>query len=93
MIRSFKDKSTEALFRRQTVKTVPADILERAYRVLSRIDAAIRIEDLKVPPSHRLHALKGDRAGRWSISVNMKYRVTFRFENGDAHEVALEDYH
>ncbi len=93
MIRSFRGKVTEALFQRRSVREFPVDILERAYRVLSRIDAARSIEDLKVPPSHRLHALKGDQAGRWSVSVNMKYRVTFRFENGDAYEVALEDYH
>lgn len=93
MIRSFKDKSTEALFHRRVAKGFPSEILARAYRVLTRIDAATDITDLRVPPSHRLHALKGDQAGRWSVSVNMQYRITFRFENGDAHEVALEDYH
>lgn len=72
---------------------VPFELANRAYRVLSRIAAAVRIDDLKAPPSHRLHQLKGDRAGRWSVSVNMQYRVTFRFENGDAFDVKFEDYH
>ena len=93
MIRTFKDRATEALFSRRATKSFPPDVLARAYRVLVRIDAANRVEDLRVPPSHRLHRLKGDQEGRWSVSVNMQYRVTFRFENGDAYEVTLEDYH
>lgn len=93
MIRSFADKTTEGLAQGRAEKGVPADVAPRAFRVLARLAAAARIEDLRSPPSHRLHQLKGDREGRWSVSVNMKYRVTFRFENGDAYDVKFEDYH
>ncbi|MCR9128088.1 MAG: type II toxin-antitoxin system RelE/ParE family toxin [Alphaproteobacteria bacterium] len=93
VIRSFADKKTEGLAGGQAPKGMPSELAPRAYRVLSRIAAATRIEDLRTPPSHRLHQLKGHMAGRWSVSVNMQYRVTFRFENGDAFDVKFEDYH
>jgi len=93
LIRSFADKTTEALAGGQAPKSMPSELAPRAYRALSRIAAATRIDDLRTPPSYRLHQLKGDLAGRWSISVNMQYRVTFRFENGDAFDVKFEDYH
>lgn len=93
MIRSFSDKATEALFRRRVSKGMPGEVAARAYRVLARVDAASTVGELRSPPSHRLHPLHGDQAGRWSVSVNMQYRITFRFEDGDAFEVRFEDYH
>ncbi|MGJ3231011.1 MAG: type II toxin-antitoxin system RelE/ParE family toxin [Oceanicaulis sp.] len=93
MIRSFADRATEALFNRVARKGVPAELAARAYRVLVRIHAANVVSDLREPPSHRLHQLKGDQAGRWSVSVNMQYRVTFEFREGDAYDVRFEDYH
>ncbi|WP_421790122.1 type II toxin-antitoxin system RelE/ParE family toxin [Hyphobacterium sp.] len=93
MIRSFADKTTERVFYGDIPKGFPAELASRTRRLLTRIAAANTVEDLRVPPSHRLHKLSGDQAGRWSVSVNMQYRITFRFSDGDAHEVRFEDYH
>ncbi|MBP2465506.1 proteic killer suppression protein [Sinorhizobium meliloti] len=57
------------------------------------LHAATRIEDLRVPPGNRLEALKGDRAGQYSIRINQQWRICFRFENGDAYDVEISDYH
>lgn len=93
MIRSFADRRTQRLFEGSGGKGVPPDVAKRAAVRLRRVHAAHVIEDLRAPPSHRLHKLKGDRAGRWSIAVNDQFRITFRFEAGDAYEVLFEDYH
>jgi len=60
---------------------------------LKQLDAATRIEDLRLPPSNRLERLTKDRAGQWSIRINEQWRVCFRFANGDAHDVEIVDYH
>jgi proteic killer suppression protein len=70
MIRSFGDKETEQLFNRGKSKRLPADLIKRALRRLAYIHYATHLNDLKVPPSNRLHALKGDR------KVNMRFRST-----------------
>ena len=57
------------------------------------LNAATRIDDLLVPPSNRLEKLKGDRVGQWSVAVNMKWRVCFRWEAGNAYDVEIVDYH
>lgn len=93
MIRSFADKETERLFCEGTSKKLPASLVKRAVRKLDMIDAAYRIEDLLSPPGNRLHRLKGDRAGQYSISVNDQWRICFRFQGEDAHDVELCDCH
>ncbi|MCW5723910.1 MAG: type II toxin-antitoxin system RelE/ParE family toxin [Maricaulaceae bacterium] len=93
MIKSFADKLTEAVFLGASPKGFPAELLGRTRRALRRIHAASAVTDLRVPPSFRLHQLKGARAGRWSISVNDQFRITFAFEDGHAHDVKFEDYH
>ena len=60
---------------------------------LTQLDAATRVEDLRLPPSNRLEALVHDRVGQWSIRINDQWRVCFRFENGDANDVEIVDYH
>jgi proteic killer suppression protein len=60
---------------------------------LLQLDAATRLDDLRLPPSNRLEALKGDRMGQWSIRINNQWRVCFRFESGDAFDVEILDYH
>jgi proteic killer suppression protein len=73
---------------------LPADLLKRAIiRRLEYVDLAVRLDDLKVPPSNRLHALKGDREGQHSISINDQWRICFRFVDGDAYDVEIADYH
>ena len=60
---------------------------------LKQLDAATRIEDLRLPPSNRLERLTKDRVGQWSIRINDQWRVCFRFANGDTHDVEIVDYH
>ena len=93
MIKSFADKETKKLFEGGKSKAVPPDVRERAESKLAVLDAAKNLEDLKVPPSNRLHKLSGDRQGQWSISINMQYRICFAFEGSDAYDVEITDYH
>lgn len=93
MIKTFADKRTERLFLEGERGKLAADVAKRAIRKLDRIDAAYRVEDLRVPPGNRLHRLQGERWGQWSISVNDQWRICFRFEGEDAYDVELCDYH
>ncbi len=69
------------------------EIIRRAVRRLEYIDLATCLDDLKVPPSNRLHSLRKDREGQYSISINDQWRICFRFANGDAYDVEITDYH
>lgn len=93
MIRSFRDPETERLFRREPVKRFPPDIRRPALRKLLILDAAESLDDLRSPPGNRLEKLKGDRRGQHSIRVNEQWRICFRWENNDAYDVELADYH
>jgi len=93
MIKTFADKHTQDLYTTGKSKRMPSDILKRALRRLEYIDLAACLDDLKVPPSNRLHPLKGDRAGQHSISINEQWRICFRFIDGDAYDVEITDYH
>jgi toxin HigB-1 len=93
VIRSWADVETQRLYERQRSRRLPPDIQAVALRKLKMLHAATRINDLLVPPSNRLEKLKGDRAGQWSIAVNMQWRICFRWEAGSAYEVEIVDYH
>lgn len=93
MIKTFADRETQRFFATGTSKRLPPDLAKRALRRLEYVDLASDLNDLKVPPSNHLHALKGDREGQFSISVNDQWRVCFRFVNGDAYDVEITDYH
>ena len=93
MIKSFADPDTERLFQRERVRRFPAELQRAMLRKLVIVDAAESLDDLRVPPGNRLEKLKGDRAGQYSIRVNDQWRVCFRWERGDAHAVAIVDYH
>ncbi len=93
MIKGFADKETRKLFEGGKSKAVPPDVRERAESKLVILDAAKDLEDLRVPPGNRLEALKGDRAGQHSIRINKQYRVCFVWEDGDARDVEITDYH
>ena len=93
MIRSSADKKTESVFLGETPKGFPTQLYARTRALLTRIEAASDVQDLRFPPSHRLHQLEGSLAGYWSVSVNMQYRIVFRFEGNDAYEVRFCDYH
>ena len=93
MIRSFKDRETEKLFLRQRSRAVPSDLRRVALRKLLQLDAADTLDDLKVPPGNRLERLRGNRKAQYSIRVNEQWRVCFEWQQGDAHEVEIVDYH
>ena len=92
-IRSWACDLTRDLFARERNRVVPPTVARRARKKLLLIDAAAEIAFLRVPPGNRLEALKGNRAGRWSIRVNDQYRICFVFRSGDAYEVEIVDYH
>ena len=93
VIRSFADKQTAAVFDGHRVRAFPPHVQDVARRKLKAIDAAKAIDDLRVPPGNRLEKLSGDRKGEWSIRINDQWRACFRWENGDAHDVRITDYH
>lgn len=93
MIKSFRDRDTEHLFRRQRVKRLGVDVQRLALRKLRMLDAATSLDDLRVPPANRLEKLKGDRAGQYSIRVNRRWRICFRWRSGDAYNAEIVDYH
>jgi proteic killer suppression protein len=93
MIQSFADRETQRLYVTGQSRRVPPNLVRRAIRRLEFIDLAHRLNDLRVPFSNRLHALKGDRRGQHSISINDQWRICFRFVEGDAYDVEITDYH
>jgi proteic killer suppression protein len=93
VIRSFGDKETELVWTGQRSRRLPSDIQKRALDKLMMIHAAESIDDLKSPPSNRLHALKGDRVGQHSVSINDQWRICFVWKDGDAEDVEIVDYH
>lgn len=93
MIAGFADRDTEALFRRERVRRIDTRIQRVALRKLLMIDAAAKLEDLRVPPGNRLEALKGRLEGFHSIRINDQWRIVFAWRNDNAHEVAIVDYH
>jgi toxin HigB-1 len=92
MIRSFGDGRTEALFRDEFVRQFQG-IARPAKRKLEALNAAVRIEDLTVPPSNRLEKLRGNLQDFHSIRINDQWRVIFKWIDGEAHEVRIVDYH
>lgn len=96
MIASFRDSATEALFHGEggkAIRRLPPEIRSAAVRKLDMLNAARELSDLRAPPGNRLEALKGDLIGKHSIRVNDQWRVVFRWEAGDAHDVEIVDYH
>ena len=93
VIKTFADKKTQQLYVQGKSKSLPPDLLRRAIRRLEYIQLATNLNDLKVPPSNRMHALKDDREGQHSISINDQWQICFRFIDGDAYDVEITDYH
>jgi toxin HigB-1 len=93
MIRSFRDKETEHIFLRSRSVKIARSLQRAALRKLLLVDAADSLEDLRVPPGNRLEKLTGDREGQYSIRINDQWRVCFRWEDGNAHDVEIVDYH
>ena len=93
MIKSFRCKETEKLFLRQRSFRFPADVQRNALRKLLLLDAAEKLEDLRIPPGNRLEKLTGNRQGQHSIRINDRWRMCFRWSDGDAYEVEIVNYH
>jgi proteic killer suppression protein len=93
VIRSFRDADTEKVFKRQFVRKFPHDIQQRAFMRLNALDAAVNLEDLRLPPSNRLEALKGDRKGQHGLRINDRWRICFVWRKGYAEQVEIVDYH
>lgn len=92
MIETFGDKETEKLWRGQRTR-FPAELLHRAISKPNLLDATTDLDTLRVPPSNRLEALKGKRAGQHSVRINDQWRLCFRWDAGNAFEVEITDYH
>lgn len=93
MANRFRDSTTEQLFTGQSARRLPGNIRRRARMRLQRVVAAASLADLRVPPSHRLEKLRGDRSGQYSIRVNDQWRVCFIWTAQGAMEIEVTDYH
>lgn len=93
MINSFADAETKLIFDGERSKKLPPEIQNVARRKLRMISAAKIVDDLKIPPGNRLEKLLGNLEGFYSIRINNQWRIVFKFENGGAENVRIQDYH
>jgi proteic killer suppression protein len=93
MIVSFADKEAETIWSGRRSRKLPSDIQNRALDKLKMLNRARVVDDLRNPPSNRLHDLDRDRAGQHSISINKQWRICFVWKDGNAHDVEITDYH
>ena len=93
MIKHFHDKESEIFYITGKSKKIPSTIQRTALRKLDYLNGAETLDDLKIPPANRLEKLQGDLSEFYSIRINKQYRIVFRFENGNAYDVAIVDYH
>lgn len=92
MIKTFRHRGLRRLYERDDPSRVGADLVDRIAVALADLDEASKPGDLNMP-GYRLHRLKGDLSGLWSVSISGNWRITFRLEGGDAYDVDLVDYH
>lgn len=93
MIKSFKCKETEKIFKRNFSKKFPQNIQRTALRKLRMLNRANILNDLRVPPSNHLESLHGDRKGQYSVRINDQWRICFEWSNGEARKVEIIDCH
>jgi len=93
MIQSFKCKETATIFETGYSRKFPYSILRSAITRLAMLNRSGKLDDLRIPPSNRLEKLSGDRKNQYSIRINDKYRVCFRWEENNAYDVEITDYH
>jgi len=93
MIKSFADKETERFYETAKSKKIPSSIHRVALRKLDYLNAAYVLDDLRVPPANRPEALECELKGKYFIRINKQYRIVFAFENGNAYDVVITDYH
>jgi len=93
VIRSFGNRETERLWRRERVRSLDSRVVRPALRKLAILDAAVTLDDLRVPPGNRLEALKGDRGGQHGIRINDQWRICFTWTDTGPTSVEIVDYH
>jgi proteic killer suppression protein len=93
VIRTFRDRDTQAVFQGEFVKRLDRRVQQHAREKLKYLDSAGDLRDLMVPPSNQLESLRGDRQGQYSIRINKQWRVCFKWKEGDAFDVEIVDYH
>ena len=93
MIRSYRDKDTQAIAERRRVRRLPVHFQRRAQVKLMIMNNASNLNDLRTPPGNRLEALSGDRKGQHSVRINDRWRICFVWDDGDAYQVEIVDYH
>ncbi|MGH8020205.1 MAG: type II toxin-antitoxin system RelE/ParE family toxin [Opitutaceae bacterium] len=93
MIKSFACRETAGIWNEKRSRRLPADIQQRGLDKLALLNRAARLEDLRIPPANHLEALKGNRKGQHSIRINQQWRICFRWDGTDAHDVEIVDYH
>jgi proteic killer suppression protein len=93
VIKSFRDRDTERLWHRERIRSFDVRILRVALRKLAILDAAVTLDDLRVPPGNLLERLKGDRRGQHSIRVNDQWRICFTWTDTGPEDVEIVDYH
>jgi proteic killer suppression protein len=93
VIRSFGNRETERLWRRERVRSLDSRVLRTPLRKLAILDAAGTLDDLRAPPGNRLEALKGDRRGQHSVRINDQWRICFTWTETGPEDVEIVDYH
>lgn len=96
MIYNFKDKLTEDVFNGSSTRysrKLPSELHDKAQRKLDQLNAVTKIETLKVPPSNKLQKLTGNLSDYWRIKIDKQWAIIFRWENMNAHDVCIIDYH
>jgi toxin HigB-1 len=93
MIRTFKDREAEKIFKREYSRRLPTDIQQIALRKLRMLNRSITVNDLRIPPANHLEKLKGSRSGQYSIRINDQWRICFEWHGNDAFKVEIVDYH
>ncbi len=93
MIQSFKCKETEKIWKGRFSKRFHRNIQQRAFRKLRMLNVSGKLKDLRIPPSNRLESLEDDREGQYSIRINKQWRICFKWNDGNAYEVEIADYH
>lgn len=93
MIRSFANKETERIWEGLLSRRLPQEVQDVGLRKLRILNRVSSVEELRIPPGNRLERLVGNRKGQWSIRINAKWRICFKWENGEAHHVEIADYH
>jgi proteic killer suppression protein len=93
MIKAFKDKETEKVFVGRFSRKLPPDVQRIAERKLIMLHRSVALNDLRIPPSNRLEALKGERMGQYSIRINDQWRICFEWRTDGVYEVEIVDYH